>query len=272
MIPETEPDDEGKVRLRINPQNAGPAPRIHFAQDGMVSEASPQLQDSVLTTNALRVSFLVIDPSNQFETGEPVTWANKLVLRNRMFEENGARMVQLLVAPRGQIRYTTDGSEPRNGIIYSAPIAIGDGDVLLNVFAEQDGIEQKQVFHFSARGKKDLTINEVKPAYLTSRTGRKLDSRAATFEGLKQAEDKSVKFEGVFLTVGQANQAISIQTLDIPVDAKYIQTILETVLTIFPPDTPITMSFRKAHFASGHDLKEFADKLNIELKASEIEQ
>jgi hypothetical protein len=30
VVPETPPDDYGSVRLRIEPQNAGPAPRIHF--------------------------------------------------------------------------------------------------------------------------------------------------------------------------------------------------------------------------------------------------
>ena len=48
VIAESEPDDEGKVRLRVNPQNAGPAPRIHYAEDAPVSEASPQLKDQTL--------------------------------------------------------------------------------------------------------------------------------------------------------------------------------------------------------------------------------
>lgn len=272
VIPESEPDDAGRVRLHVNPQNAGPLPRILYAEDGMVKESSPILQDAILTTNALRVSFLVVDPSKQFETGEPVTWANKLVLRNHMFEENGVRKVELLVAPRGTIRYTEDGSEPRNGIIYESPIVIGDGDALLRVFAEQDGIETKSEFRFPAKGKKGLTINEVKPAYLSSRTGRKLDSRAATFEGLKQAENRSISFEGVVVMIGQGNHGAMIQIGEIPVEAKYIKTILEAVLTKFAPDTPITMSFRRAHFASGHDLKEFADALDITLQSNEIEQ
>ncbi len=79
VITESEPDDEGKVRLRINPQNAGPAPRIHYAEDAPVTESSPQLKDQSLTTKALRVNFLVVDPSGQYETGDPVTWSNKLV-------------------------------------------------------------------------------------------------------------------------------------------------------------------------------------------------
>lgn len=84
VTPESEPDDNGKVRLRINPQNAGPAPRIYYAEDATVTEASPQLKDQTLETKALRVNFLVIDPSHQFEKGEPITWSNKLVLRSKL--------------------------------------------------------------------------------------------------------------------------------------------------------------------------------------------
>ena len=91
VIAESEPDDDGKVRLRINAQNAGPAPRIYYAEDGPVSDSSPQLTDQHLTTNALRMNFLVMDPSGQYETGDVVTWSNKLVLRNRLTEKDGKR-------------------------------------------------------------------------------------------------------------------------------------------------------------------------------------
>ena len=58
-IAEPELGDEGKVRLRVNPLNAGPAPRVHYAEDSQVSEASPLLKDLTITTNALRVNILV---------------------------------------------------------------------------------------------------------------------------------------------------------------------------------------------------------------------
>ena len=32
------------------------------------------------------------------------------------------------------------------------------------------------------------------------------------------------------------------------------------------------MSFKKAHFSSGHDLKDFAEKLGIELQPSDVDQ
>jgi hypothetical protein len=272
VIAESDPDDAGSVRLRINAQNAGPAPRIHYAEDAPVSDTSPQLKDQALTTSALRLNLLVVDPSGQFETGDPVTWSNKLVLRNKLTDNGGQRSVELFVAPRGKIRYTLDGREPRDGTDYAGPVAIGDGDVLLRTFAEADGLEAKNDFRYPAKGKKGVQIDEIKPGKLVSRTGRKLDSRANTFEGLKQAAEKSVTFEGIAINVGQGNQVIAINVGEIPVDAAFIEALLSKVLEKFKPETPITMSFRKAHFASGHDLKDFAGKLGIELQQGDVEQ
>jgi len=272
VIPESGPDDKGTVRLRVNPQNAGPAPRIHYAEEAQVSESSEQLKDNPYSTAALRVNFLVCDPSHQYETGDPVAWSNKLVLRNRLFEKSGKRSIELLVAPRGSIRYTLDGSEPRDGTTYEGPIEVGDGEVLLLAFAEAGGLEAKAEFHFPAKGKKGVQIDDVKPGHLVSRIGRKLDSRGKTFEGLKQAAEKSATFEGISLTVGQGNQMISVTVGEIAVDAAFIQALLVKVLEKFTPDTLVTMTFRKAHFASGHDIKDFAGKLGIDLQQGDIEQ
>ena len=59
---------------------------------------------------------------------------------------------------------------------------------------------------------------------------------------------------------------------EIQVDAAFIEAILKTVLEKFEPTTPIDMAFHKAHFASGHDLRQFADKLGIELQTGDVEQ
>jgi len=272
IVADSEPDDNGMVRLRINPQNAGPAPRIYLAEDGPVSETSPQLKDQVYSTSALRLNIMVCDPSGQYETGDPVTWTNKLVLRNNLVEDGDTRKVELLVAPRGEIRYSLDGSEPRTGILYESPIEISDGDVLLRAFAEANHLESKAEFRFQAKGKKGVQIDAVQPARLVSRSGRKLDSRAKTFEGLKLASEKTAFFEGIILTVGQGNQIIAINVGEIQVDGSFIQLLLSKVLEKFTPETPVTMTFRKAHFSSGHDLKDFAVKLGIDLREGDVEQ
>ena len=65
---------------------------------------------------------------------------------------------------------------------------------------------------------------------------------------------------------------IGVNIGDIAVDAAFIEALLVKVLEKFTPDTLVTMTFRKAHFASGHDLKDFAGKLGMELQQGDVEQ
>ena len=154
--------DDGAVKLKIDTVNAGNSPRIHYMEDGTVDINSPVLSDSILTTRALRVQFLAVDP-----TGKPdrvsYTGLNHLVLRCNLNEND--RTLELLVAPRGTIRYTLDGSEPRNGkdILpqYNCQIACS-----VYVFAEYEGLEEKRTFQFPARESQDINIVKEKPAQM----------------------------------------------------------------------------------------------------------
>lgn len=272
VIPETEPDDTGKVRLRLNVQNAGPAPRIHWAAGVTSTEASPQLADNQIETSALRLSFLVVDPSGQYETGEAYTWSNKLTIRNELVDEAGHRKVKLLVAPKGALRYTLDGSEPRNGTDYTGPVDIGEAAARIWVFAEADGIEARDDFSFAAKGKTGVEINETKPGKLTGVKQKRLDSRQKTFSGIQAAKDKSVEFEGVTLTIGEGARSVTVTVGELQVDGAYVEALLTAALTKFAADTAVTMTFKKAHFKSGHDLKAFAEALGIDLQQGEVSQ
>ncbi|MDA8346579.1 MAG: DUF499 domain-containing protein [Thermaerobacter sp.] len=267
------PDENGRVRLRVQPQNSGPAPRVYYAEEGLVSEASPQVKEDTLETSALRVRFLVVDPSGQFETGDPVGWANEIMIRNRLDSQGDQRTVELFVAPLGTLRYTLDGSEPRNGTPYTGPIPIGNGNVMLAVFAEADGIEKHDTFKFPSADRKGPIIDSDRPAKLvSSRSSYRLDSRMRTYQGLQLAKDRSVIFQGVVLTVGQGAKVISVTVGEIPVEAVFIEDILDKVVAKFPPDVVVTMQFDKASFDLGHDLKTFADGLGIDLSTEGVEQ
>ena len=65
---------------------------------------------------------------------------------------------------------------------------------------------------------------------------------------------------------------IAVNVGEIEVDAAFIEALINKVLEKFTPETPVTLTFRKAHFVSGHDLKDFASKLGIELKPGDVEQ
>ena len=68
-------------------------------------------------------------------------------------------------------------------------------------------------------------------------------------------------------------QPVDPRRINPELDAAFIEGLLIRVLEKFPDTaTPVTMTFRKAHFASGHDLKDFAEKLGIELRPGDVQQ
>lgn len=270
VFPDSSPDDNGKVRLKIDVVNAGNSPKIHYQEDGEVTTKSAVLTDNVLVTNALRVQFIAVDPTEKNQTGNATTWTNELIIRNRFDEVS--RKVELFVSPKGTIRYTLDGSEARNGIDYTGTIEIGDHAATVYVFAECDGLEKKQNFPFAESGSKEILIIKEKPALLYSPSPKRLDNSAKTYEGLKLAKEKNITFEQVTLIIGSAPKVIHLTLGEMKIDADFIEKELSHLQTLVSPEAPVVMQFKKAYTSTGHDLEQFAKALGIELANGEVIQ
>ena len=273
VIPEQGPDDHGHVRLRVQPQNGGPNPKIYYAEDSPVTNDNRTLlDDEHLTTNALRVEFLVVDPSELFETGDPFVWKNQLKIRNHLIPGD-PRRVELTVVPRGEIRYTLDGSEPRNGTPYTEPFDIGPLEVKILTFAQAEGLEAKEAFNFAAAGQNQVTIDKAKPATLQSTrgSGKKLDSREKIFTGLKELRERQTQLIGVTLTVGDS---IVVYFGDQAVSPEYVLSVLTAVLDNeqTAPDNPITLALKEADFPTGLDLQQFCKAVGVEIGEGEVVQ
>ena len=122
--------------------------------------------------SALRVNFLVCDPSGQYETGDPVTWTNKLVLRNDLARADGKRSVELFVAPRGAIRYTLDGSEPRDGTrVRGSDCHRETARSCSGPSPRRTGSRQRRSSVSRPRARRGSRSTRCKPGRLVSRTG-----------------------------------------------------------------------------------------------------
>ena len=264
------PDDSGTVRLKIDVVNAGNSPRVHYEEDGEVSENSVVLSENSLATKALRVQFLAVDPTGKNSTGNPKTWQNKLVIRNNFDEV--ARTVDLFVAPKGVIRYTLDGSEARNGIDYTGSIQLTNEETTVYVFTECDGLEEKRKFTFAKSGSTEVPIIADKPATLYSPSPKRLDNSAKTYEGLNIAKEKNIEFEQVTLMVGSAPKSIHLSLGEMKINAGFIETELTHLQTLLEPEAPVVMTFKKVHTLTGYDLEQFVKSLAIDIKSGEVEQ
>ena len=193
------------------------------------------------------------------------------ILRAALFDEI-ARTVELFVAPKGNIKFTLDGSEARNGESYNEPIQLSDQETTVYVFAECDGLEEKRNFTFAESGSKEIPIVKDKPAILVSPSPKRMDSSTKTYEGLKIAQEKGIEFEQVSLMVGSAPKVIHLSLGEMKISAQFVETALAHLQSILSPEAPVVMTFKKAYTKTGHDLEQFAKQLGIEIGTGEVEQ
>jgi len=275
VVTDTNPDDDGVVVLRVNALNAGPNGRIHYAEDGSVSAASPVLKDDTLKTKAYLVHFLAIDPNGQFDTGDAATWNNKLTIRAKF--DSATRTVELFVAPSATLKYSLDGSEPRNGIDYTGPLALGAGTAKLLVFAEGGGLEAKQKFEYGSTsrgpeggGKKEVIIDRSKPAQLSRIVS--LGSRQEAYQVVTLLKERQATVVKAQATVGTSPHIVQFFLGETPADGAYLENVLNQIGSCLPADSAISLKIHRFQFKTGQDLLDLAAKVGFELNENEFSQ
>lgn len=275
VVPETSPDDEGVVLLRVNALNAGQTARIHYAEDGPVSTASPVLRDDTLKTKAYRVQFLAVDPSGQYDTGDASTWTNRLTIR--AFFEADSRTVALFVAPPAELKYTLDGSEPRNGENYAAPIHLDENAAKLLVFAEGGGLEAKERFEYAAvrragesAAKAGIVLDPVRPARLNRIVS--LGSRQDVYQVIALLKERQAKVEKVAAVVGNNPAVVQFFLGDTPADGAYLEGVLNQISACLPADASMSLKIHRFEFQTGQDLLDLAQKVGFEPTENDFTQ
>ncbi len=137
-------DTTGRVIFQVSAKHGD---RVHFEEGGSPATInSPVVQGGRLETTALKVSFLAVDSTGEHETGELREETNPITLKYDYAYRDGARRITLKAVPLGTIRYTLDGSNPRNGGVCDAgEVIVPDAHDLLLAVAEAQGIWSEQL-------------------------------------------------------------------------------------------------------------------------------
>lgn len=262
----------GRAELKITAVDAGPRPVIYYSEDPNVSAQSPVLHELTFTPDAVRLFFLAVDPTGQHETGEPVVWRNRLTITHQPREHGKKRTVELKVVPRGQMKYTLNGANPRDGSIYNGPFEIGPEETLIQVYAEEGDITETRSFRVPKTGQDGTIIDLIKPAKLK----RKLEScgAAEVFKLLSRAKQCKARLISPTLEVGQGDKAASLRFGSGTVfDAAVTEHLIGCVREALGDETAhVNLTLRGMEFGSGHDLNELLGEFDIKPTPTEIEQ
>lgn len=268
--------ETGETVLTLTPKYAGSSPIVHYSQTPDVSTKSSKVEDlDHFTALGATMYFLAVDSDGEHETGEPNRWVADLKIKHQIHTVGTKRHVELLCIPKATIRYSLDGSNPKDGEEYKDKFEVDGKKHTLLVYA-QDG-EANRLADFTIPDASDdrLIIDPAKPASLADTKRVTLDTTEKAFKVLNKFKDnKSTFFKGVAIQIGEGVKTVQVRFNDQEVTAVMIErTITMLRETLNDSGSNVAVSVRNgASFSTGHALEEFAETAGIKLQPGDVVQ
>ena len=258
--------------------------KVYYDIDSEPTSASMQVEDlSNFKTKELKLDFLCIDSSGVNETGEVYRWKNKIELKYSEFIKNNNRYMELKAIPNATIKYTTDGSNPKeHGGIYDEPFIIPENTVYVSAIAEKDGIESNKLE--IKIDKIDIEPDRIqinKEKSLILRKKITINETAEVYKELERFKKFNVEISDISIYISTSKDTdkwIEITTgKEAFIEGNKLESQIENIKTnLFDKEKiDITLDYRQAYYKTGQSfLDVVADKkMTLEdFKEEEIEQ
>ena len=186
-------------------------------------------------------------------------WTNTLTITHDPKEVMGKRTVTLTVKPRGEIRWNLDGTNVKEGKVYTGPIDIpGEGEATIYAYAEDAGVSVSKNFTIRPVTGGKATIDPGKPATVAKKT--KLATTDDTFVTIRAGKRTRANFgNGIGVTVGKGDKnAPRASGPGLRLSSDAIEAFIGAArAAIGDESADVEFSFGEFKFASGADLTEF---------------
>jgi hypothetical protein len=269
---ESRDPESQEVTLNLVPEHGD---TIHFEEGGKVATTlSPKIDKRILKTSAMDLSFLVVDSKGEHETGDPETWANKIVVKHRVIENGAKRKCELRAYPEGaEIHYTIDNTDPnKKGTTYADPFELPDTCKIVQAIATLGSHKTNTpaIFTIPEKGKK-FEIEPNLPA--TWRHTMTAATTAEVYGLLDHLQTCNAKISDIQITAmkGGADCAELMVTgparRGIPATKDTVKFLQDLI-----PQAEVSIDIKTAYFDLGSELKKLLDLLEVAAKPEEIKQ
>jgi hypothetical protein len=227
----------------------------------LATEASSPVENlNEFKTKELKLSFLCVDSKREHETGEPVEWKNKITIKYRVYDKGDKKIVELISAPHVPIKYTTDGSNPKDhGGIYDSEVIIPKNTTYVLAVAETEGVCSDPLsIKIDWQKGSGLQIDKNKSLKLYKRS--KTNDTAETYQELSMLKKHNAKLMDVIVTFFKTDENNNDKGwIELTVDAKTtvnienLESSMENVRDNFMKDggVNISLEYGAARFETG---------------------
>jgi hypothetical protein len=265
--------DTGEATLKVTAVNGD---IIYYDFGATASTASAKLDGSELRTAELSASFLVVDSTHVHETGEPITWKNRITIKYRFFQSGTNRMLELRAAPPANICYSTDGSDPKlTGATYDGPFSVSQSTLFVLAYAECDEVAS-EIERIAVPTGSDVGAPRVDPKLPAVWTRPfEMQNTKETYETIERAKKYNACFSGVKITImgeGGDNDWIELQTYqEKQLSTELVEECL-TMLRKLQGNGQVQLGGVALHFALGQDLLDWVEEVKTTLEPGEVKQ
>jgi hypothetical protein len=231
-------------------------------------------------TKDLCLRFKCFDTQGKNNHGSSILWKNKIVLKHRVFQDSSGLKVEFKAIPKGEIRYTTDGSDPKSyGGIYDSPFVVTESSRFVLAYAESEGIgSEVEKIDTEQYRKQGGIIDTIKPDLPATWNCKKqgLTARAA-FEFIEQLEKYQGNAYGVSLIVSASDDSGEV-TYDASPDnglsGTKIRELVEHLQSIFKDGqgSQILIDVDKVTLERSQSLKDWFAAMKYQPKPGEVKQ
>ncbi|OPY16698.1 MAG: hypothetical protein A4E23_01684 [Methanomethylovorans sp. PtaU1.Bin073] len=262
-------EESGEVTLKVVPVNGN---TVYYDIGGEATTASAKVDDfQNFVIKDMHVSFLCVDSKGVHESGPTIKWSNSVTLKKRVFGDGDKKKVELKAAPPGAtIKYTTDGSNPKNaGGIYTSPFEIDKSVRVVLAIAEKEGVESEQLrIDIDWKADKPGLVLD-KPATWKHKHNTKTTKDSFDTIGLLKKYKAHVP-EVRLSIIGKSWIELNVDS-SLELSGEQIEKLIESLREVYA-DGQVGIDARSIKFASGQYLKDFADAEKASINMDEVSQ
>lgn len=259
--------------------------KVYYDIGSDPTSASKEVMDQVLVTAEPAIRFVCIDPTAERKTGDVVEFTGSVPIKYGQRNTPNGDVMTLVTNPKYVVKYTTDGSEPKeNGGIYNDEFVLPQDSkyVRVAVYYKDRLLEEKSIYVTKGGGTKPAkTIDKSKALAYRYHNKKQMGDTEASYKELALLS----KLDGVLIKGATAEIYNKTNTdhyiefnASVPYWAGDLQSLIDLVRDTSFKETEVIVDFgyKELMFLTGELFTQWLDMnkfdLNNLIKSGEIIQ
>ena len=196
-----------------------------------MSDQDDQVQDlEDYRTAEATLYFIAVDSAGKYQVGEPTRWSVDLTVRHEIHKVADTRKVELRCTPAAEMRYTLDGTNPKEGTVDAEPFSVPARGCTVLIAARAGEVEKSARIPIPSDGDDRVIIDDRKPARLADTKRVSIDTTDKVFGFIQRFKGRTdTRLRGVQIILGEGESAVQIRFNERELAAAAIETAIRGI-------------------------------------------